>query len=330
MSNGDQRTGRVKKFVAIFLLWSFIPVQLFAWGPKGHEVVADVAGSRLTLQTRKNLDLLIPGQSLSWIANWADEIRRQRDESYDWHFVDIPEDADGFNDRRDCFRPQDRHKNARTDHQNCVVDRIKIFKRVLADENAPREQRVEALKWLVHFVADLHQPLHAIAEAHGGNDIKLPAFGSPECDDYPCNLHSVWDSVLLEHSGLSERQYVNRVESLIQSQQLQQKAGGTPVDWANESHLIARSVMEQRPEAIDEAYYKANIRVVDERLGLAGIRLARLLNDALGNIPTSQMKKDLSTRRSQNTGARRRAAGDEHHTAHIARGDRPNSRIHLS
>jgi DNA-binding beta-propeller fold protein YncE len=283
----------MKKLFAIVLLLALLPAQLFAWGPKGHATIGDVAESRLTPQARANVRLLLGADSLASVASWPDQVRKERDESYDWHFVDIPKDAAGFSRERDCFRPQDKHKDALTDHHNCVVDRIEMFTRVLTDANASRTERAEALKWIVHFVGDIHQPLHAVEEARGGNDIKLPVFGSPQCGDYPCNLHWVWDSILLEHAGLNQEEYSVRVELVIGLEQLEGKAGGTPEDWANESHLQARKILNDKPAAIDEAYYKANVGLVDEKVALAGLRLAKWLNDSLGKIPTSQLENDL-------------------------------------
>ena len=272
----------MKRLIALLLLATLLPTQLTAWGPKGHAIVADLAQSRLTPAARANLQLLLGNDSLASISTWADQVRKDRDESSGWHYVDIPKDAPGFSQPRDCFRPQDKHKDALTDHHNCVVDRIEMFQKVLADGSASRESRLEALKWIVHFVADLHQPLHAVEEARGGNDIKLPAFGSPKCGDYDCNLHWAWDSLLLEHAGLSEEDYVRRMNELIAQKHLEKQAGGTAVDWANESHAQARRLVDPRPAAIDEAYYQANIELVNEKLALAGVRLAALLNETLG------------------------------------------------
>jgi len=252
-------------------------------------IVADIAASRLTPATKQNLQLLLGADSLASIASWADSVRKDRDESYDWHFVDIPKDAAGFSEERDCFRPQDKHKDALTDHHNCVVDRIEMFQKILGDEKASRADRVEALKWLVHFVGDLHQPLHAIDEARGGNDIKLAVFGSPKCGDYDCNLHWAWDTLLLEHTGSSEEEYVGRLNTLMAQKHLENQSGGTPVDWANESHLQARHIIEAKPPAIDDAYYQANIELVNQKLALAGLRLATLLNDTLGKAPAAKV-----------------------------------------
>jgi S1/P1 Nuclease len=281
----------VKKLIALLLLATLVPTQLSAWGPKGHAIVADLAQSRLTPAARASLQLLLGNDSLASISTWADQVRKDRDESFGWHFVDIPKDAPGFSQQRDCFRPQDKHKDALTDHHNCVVDRIEMFQKVLADPAAPRESRVEALKWIVHFVADLHQPLHAIDEARGGNDIKLAVFGSPKCGDYDCNLHWTWDSLLLEHTGLSQEDYVRRLNELIAQKHLEKQARGTPVDWANESHVQARRLVEPIPAAVDEAYYQANIELVNQKLALAGLRLAALLNETLGKSPAAALEK---------------------------------------
>jgi hypothetical protein len=274
----------MKKLTAVLALVAFIPAQLSAWGPKGHAIVADIATAHLTPAAKQNLQLLLGQDSLASIANWADDVKKERDESYDWHFVDIPKDAAGFSQERDCFRPQDRHKNALTDHHNCVVDRIEMFEKVLGDESASRVDRLEALKWIVHFVGDLHQPLHAIDEARGGNDIKVMAWGSEQCGNYPCNLHWTWDQLLLEHAGYSEEDYVRHLEKLIVEKGLAAHAGGTPEQWANESHLQARRIVEQKPVSIDEQYYQANIGLVDEKLALAGLRLASVLNNTLGDV----------------------------------------------
>jgi hypothetical protein len=292
-STCDLPRGPVKKLTTALLLLSFLPSQLFAWGPEGHAIVADLAASRLTPAARKNLKLLLGRNSLASVASWADQVRKERDESYDWHFVDIPKDASAFSQERDCFRPQDKHKDALTDRHNCVVDRIEMFSKILGDENASREQRLEALKWIVHFVGDIHQPLHAIDTARGGNDIKLPVFGSAQCGQYPCNLHWAWDTLLLQHTGYSEHHYVDVLQKLITTEQLEQKAAGSPADWANESHLQARQILDRNATAIDQSYYNAYIPLVNEKLALAGLRLAMLLNDELGSISTKQMKQDL-------------------------------------
>ncbi len=255
---------------------------LHGWGREGHRIIGDIAQERLTEVTKRNVQSLIGNNTLASVSNWADEIRRERDETYDWHFVDIPQNAQGFSDARDCYRPEDRHRGAKDDHQNCVVDRIVYFKRVLGDKNAPREDRIEALKFVVHFVGDIHQPFHAIGEAKGGNGVHVTEFGSGRCGRYECNLHSAWDTGLIRHTGLGEEAYVEHLDRLISEEHL--RASGNPADWANESFALAKAAWVDDGGSVDEDYYRREIKFLDERLALAGLRLAALLNEVLGHV----------------------------------------------
>jgi len=267
---------------AVIALTLLTPSTLLGWGPEGHEIVASLAQTRLTENAKNGIRSLIGDASLASIANWADEVRPDRDETYNWHFVDIPKDASGFSDERDCFLPNSRHKGAATDHQNCVVDRIELFKKILSDTNASRDDRIEALKFLVHFVGDVHQPMHAIAEAAGGNGIAVTEFGSTQCGRRPCNLHGAWDTGLTEHTGMGRDEYVAHLEKLISDEHL--TATGSPEDWANESHEYAKSAWLADGAQIDEDYYRREIKVVDNRLALAGLRLAAVLNEAFAQV----------------------------------------------
>jgi hypothetical protein len=260
----------------------FISTHSFAWGPEGHRVVADIAASRLTPAARLQVRDLLGNEDLASISVWADDVKGQRPETFGWHFVDIPPNTQGFSQSRDCYRPEEKYPSSLQDHHNCVVDRITMFKQVLADRNAPKQDRVEALKFVVHFVGDVHQPMHAMGEARGGNDIHVVEFGSSQCGQHACNLHFAWDIGLIEHTGLGEAQYVSRLDQLIARQNLRREAVGTPEEWANESFGLAKKAWLNDGGSVDEPYYKNEIGVVDRRLALAGIRLAALLNQALG------------------------------------------------
>jgi hypothetical protein len=272
---------RMKKAAAIFLFLTLLPVSSLAWGPEGHRIVGDIAQERLTPTARLHVKELLGNDDLASVSVWADEIKGERPETYGWHFVDIPKDASGFSEARDCYRLDEKHLSSVQDHHNCVVDRITMFRSVLADRNAPKQNRIEALKFLVHFVGDVHQPMHAIEEARGGNDIHVVEFGSPQCGSRPCNLHFAWDTGLIEHAGISERQFVSRLDELIASRKLTIQADGTPEQWANESFLVAKKAWLNDGAAVDQRYYDNEIGVVNRRLALAGIRLASWINQAL-------------------------------------------------
>ena len=271
----------MRKVTAVLLAVLALPILAFAWGPEGHRVVADLARERLTASARQQIRELLGNDDLAAISTWADEIRNQHPETSGWHFVDIPWNADGFSEERDCYRPHSHQPSSRQDHHNCVVDRIESFQQVLADPHASTAERAQALKFLVHFVADLHQSLHAIATARGGNQIHIVEFGHRECGRRPCNLHAVWDTGLIEHSRRSEQDYVAYLNRFLVANHLRGESGGTPEAWANQSFHLAKQVWANDAGSIDEAYYRRNIRLVHTQLARAGLRLGTMLNQAL-------------------------------------------------
>ncbi len=247
--------------------------QALAWGNEGHRIIADIAWKHLNETTVQQLRPYLGDNDLASISTWADDIRNTRPETGPWHYVDISPDSAGY-EPKDC--PDD----------NCVVAQINRFARILGDPDQPFAARSEALRFLVHFVGDLSQPFHAMADARGGNDIPVTVFGSTQCGDYACNLHSVWDSELIRHTGLREHHYARDLEQMIAADHLQ--PGSTdPVAWANDSLQLARHAWVQPHTEIDEAYYLRERPVVDRQMALAGLRLARILNEELGGSAKS-------------------------------------------
>jgi hypothetical protein len=243
--------------------------------------VADIASDHLSPVARRAIIHLLGDDDLAAVSTWADEIRNDRPETYGWHFVDIPWNAQGFDEQRDCYQPDKRSVATFADHHNCVVDRIGLFEVTLKDVRAPRNDRIEALKFLVHLVADIHQPLHAVAEARGGNDVHVVEFGSAECGSRPCNLHAAWDVGLIQYLDVPEGAYVRHLEESLPPEERAEMMNSTPAQWANESFHIAHDVWLRDGYEIDEAYYRRNIKIVDQQLTRAGLRLAALLNRAL-------------------------------------------------
>lgn len=168
------------------------------------------------------------------------------------------------------------------------MDRIEYFKHVLGDKNAPRSDRIEALKFTVHLVGDIHQPFHAIGEAKGGSGVHVTEFGSDRCGRYECSLHSAWDTGLIAHTGMDEEVYVAHLDRLISEEHL--RAGGNPADWANESFALVKAAWVNDGGSVEERYYRQQIKIVDERLALAGLRLAALLNEVLGHVSPREFR----------------------------------------
>ena len=254
--------------LAFLVLLAPAPAQ--AWGPQGHEIIALIALKELTPSARGQVARLLGGPAMMvHDANWADEIRDQRRDTAAWHYVDIPLEASGYDARRDC-RGQD-----------CVVAQIEKDLRVLSNRRAGEAARAEALRFLIHFVADVHQPLHAEDNNDkGGNQVHV-RIGRERA-----NLHKVWDTDVIEPLGPDADAVANRIEQSITAKQRKAWQSGTASRWANESHAIAREhvyppLQGARTVRLPRDYAFREAPLARILLAKAGVRLAWLLNTAL-------------------------------------------------
>jgi len=252
-----------------------------AWGPEGHSIVAEIAQPRLTARAAALIAGLLDGRSLASVASWGDDVREQRKGTSAWHFVDIPIAESAYDGARECKL---------TEQGDCIVaelDRLKVELRCAES----RIEKIEALKFAVHFVGDIHQPLHTVEDAQGGNKIAIAVFlkgtvCSQACrTPQPSNFHAAWDVDLIRATVWDWGAYVDRLEAgWLKGDEAQQSGidGGTPAEWAVETHKAAQTVWRLLPanHVIDDAYYREVLPVLDRQLGVAGLRLARFLNDA--------------------------------------------------
>jgi len=251
---------------------ALVPPSAWGWGREGHQIVAAVAEDHLDETTKVMIQSRIGNNHLYSIATWADDIRKERHDTAPWHYVDIPLGG-RYDANRDCPPPN-----------SCVVIKIADFVKILTDKQASRDERAEALKFVVHFVGDIRQPMHAVGEAKGGNGVHVTFLESSSCGHYNCNLHGVWDSDLIEHTGLTREEYARHEEELIGMDKLEALAGGTPEQWANDSLTLAQAAWVTDGTDLNEGYYDKQIKVVERQLALAGLRLAKLLNDSIGKM----------------------------------------------
>ena len=262
-----------------------------AWGAQGHRLVGLLAANHLTPVAKRNVEWLLAPETLGDVASWADEVQGGINQTALWHYVNIPADAKSYDRDRDCPRQPNVAAGSRNDAwRDCVVDRIGYHLERLADTRLDRADRATALKFLVHFVGDIHQPLHASAIERGGNGILVKVFGSDTCGGdparpTPCNLHSAWDSLMIAHRNLDDRAFLELVERRVMGEGLLTKPVGTPPAWAIESLTLSNAIMLPQQGSVDEAYYSKYIGSLEERLALAGARLAQLLNGALAGPP---------------------------------------------
>ena len=233
--------------VAVGALLALAAVSVQGWGPQGHRLVALVAANHLTAAARQNVQRLLDGESLADVSIWADEYLAGNNQTSFWHYVNIPPDAPRYDRDRDCPRQPGVSPGGRGDNwRDCVVDRIRYNHERLADRSLDRADRAIALKFLVHFIGDLHQPFHALGVERGGNGIRVSVFGSPTCGygdgtRFACNMHALWDTELVAHRKLNDRAYVAELERQIAARKWTASAAGSAAEWAMESHALAKS-----------------------------------------------------------------------------------------
>lgn len=262
-----------------------------AWGSQGHRLVALLATEHLTPAARAGVTALIGPETLADVASWADVYLQGNFQTSFWHYVNIPAAATAYDRDRDCPRQPGVNAGSFTDKwRDCVVDRIPYNEERLANASLDRADRAIALKFLVHFVGDLHQPYHALGVERGGNGIQVSIFGRTECGNdparpTPCNLHGVWDSSLIERRALDDAAYMKALRELIAKNGWTTADAGTPIEWAMQSKAIANAALLPQHGVVDEAFYRAHIGEVDQRLAQAGLRLAALLNRSLTGRP---------------------------------------------
>lgn len=250
------------------------------WGADGHSVIGEVAQRRLTPAASKAIaQILGTGVSLASVSNWADDVRDARPETYNWHFVNIPIAEQDPDPDKHC-KPDPRG--------DCIVAELDRLRNEL--RCAPTaEKKKDALRFAVHFVGDIHQPLHTIEDAKGGNLLQVTVNVRGETCTRSCvptptpyKLHAVWDTVLIEKAVWNWGAMVELVERDLAASMAGATKSRKPRAWALETYLVARDVWAMTPadRVIDEQYYRATAPIVRQQLGRAGLRLAQFLNDA--------------------------------------------------
>ncbi|TFG82499.1 MAG: hypothetical protein E4H19_13005 [Chromatiales bacterium] len=239
-----------------------------AFGPSGHRIVGYVADRHLCSQTRAALKPLLAGQTLADAGTWPDRIRRQPQWQHTrpWHYLNV---SDHGSVARSAGRNPDN-----------VLAALARFENELVDSSLGNQQRGLALRFVAHFVADIHQPLHVGREGdRGGNRIPV------RVGKRTTNLHAVWDADLLRLAGsLGPSQWVRRqpIPGAAEVLRLQQ---AHPLDWARESQALRPRVYAfardgEGPFSLPSGYLDEARALAGERLQIAGIRLAGRLNAA--------------------------------------------------
>ncbi|WP_430241905.1 S1/P1 nuclease [Neorhizobium sp. DAR64861/K0K2] len=257
----------VKLASAAVVLAAFLPVsEASAWTRRGHQIVADIAEANLTPRAKQEVSRLLAMEGkkrLNEVASWADSIRGVTFPKQPSHAVRIPVDANSYSPERDCG------------DGNCVLAAISHNIEDLSNRDAPDESRLVALKYLTHFIGDLHQPLHASKDT---GQRKVIYQGEEK------TLHAVWDKDLI---ACPRTKFQETAKRLMKDED-SPRAGGDPASWAMESHDIARDKifpdlagLSGDPAVLPDSYCDANWPIASSRLKFAGVRLASLINQAL-------------------------------------------------
>jgi hypothetical protein len=285
----------MKRWAFLSLLFVLVPSDAWAWGEEGHSVVAEIAQRRLSSSAaqairqilRTNLDApAYATPSLASISTWADEVRYNgtvKNETYNWHFVDIPRLDAHYDPATEC--PKENPEQG-----DCVINELSRLRNEL--RCTAGDQQLRALKFAVHFVGDIHQPFHTIWENLGGNtiSIKLQFKGktcsAANCSTPPDNLHKVWDTTLIRAMEYNWPTLVDDLEAgWLTTAPAKSDREDDPVKWAEDAHneAIKNNIWVDDPGILDQAYYDRSSALVTQQLGLAGLRLARYLNDSFSS-----------------------------------------------
>jgi hypothetical protein len=244
---------------------------LYGWGPEGHRIVAAIAERRLNNKAKAAVAAILPtGATLESIASWADEVRPQRRETGPWHYIDIPTDVARGDWTKYCPKA------------GCVPRALAAQIAILKNAATPREQRDEALRFVVHFVGDMHQPLHVGERGdQGGNKVRVTLL------DHPTNLHSAWDSGLLKLWFAADPEAETKLLEGAPKAERAAITAGTIEDWMWESQAVAGKNVygpldECQCTTLDAAYLAQAEPVLRRQLLRGGERLGRVLNETLG------------------------------------------------
>ena len=235
------------------------------WGATGHRTIGQIAEQYLKGHTKRKIKKLLHGESLALVSTFGDEIKSDKryNKFYTWHYINMPLDAD--------------YDASKQNPDGDLVSGINYCKKIISDKNSSDDDKIFYLKLLVHLVGDLHQPLHVgLAEDKGGNDFKVQWFYKDT------NLHSVWDSKMIDDYGMSYTELAKNAEKLSK-EDVKNIQEGSIVDWANDTHKLTRQVYANVTpnDNLRYQYSYEYMGVVRDQLQKGGIRLAKVLNDLL-------------------------------------------------
>lgn len=249
---------------ACLTLAALVPDAALAWGQTGHRVTGLLAERYLSASAAREVKAILGPESLAEATTWADFMRASPEpfwqkEASPWHYVTVPKGKT--------------YSDVGAPPEGDAVVALARFRKTLRDPKATREEKALALRFAVHVIGDLQQPLHAgNGEDRGGNDVKVTWYGQPS------NLHSVWDSGMIDREGLSFTEMAAWIGAKLTSREAKAWANPDPAVWIAESAAIRDTIYPSSPD-LSWDYSFQHIATVRERLATGGVRIAAWLNE---------------------------------------------------
>ena len=259
----------MKKYTLLIIVCG-LGISLISWDYKGHKAVAIIAENHLNPNVKTNVAKLLRGEKMSDVASWADDIKSEPAyrSTASWHYLNLPAG----------LTYEQFSQTITSENQPTIYSAIINCEEQLVSKSTTLNQKQVALKFLIHFVGDAHQPMHVSrTEDKGGNNIEV------KFDNAELSLHALWDGKLIDHEGLSDKQIAKEYDTAT-PEQISKWQSDPVIIWLWESYQIS-TILYKEVEAnndLDEQYYKDHINVVHNRIEKAGIRLAGELNRLLG------------------------------------------------
>lgn len=244
----------------------FYGTSVLAFGQTGHRITGNIAQRYLTEETKIALKQILGNESLAEASNYADEMRSNPSEfwqkqSSPYHYVTVPKGK--------------RYKDVGAPTKGDAVFALNKYSKIVRDPSASHEDKRLALKFVIHLIGDLHQPFHVgNGTDRGGNDVKVTFF------DRETNLHSVWDSGMINHKQLSFTEWSNWLNRQISEQDIKKWSETNPLVWIEESAKIRDNIYPET-SSLKYRYLYENLPILKLRLKQAGVRMAAYLNELL-------------------------------------------------
>ena len=254
----------MKIFFAI--IFAIISTGILALGQTGHRITGELAQRHINSQTQIALNAILGNESLAEVSTYPDEMRASSDHFWKetqrpYHYVTVPVGKT--------------YKEVGAPKQGDAFYALDKYSKVIKSKSSTKQEKIDAIKLIVHIIGDLHQPLHAgNGEDHGGNRFKVKFFRKET------NLHSVWDTQLIERRHLSFTEWTNWLDKEITAKDKKNWRSNDPAVWIEESVKIRDRIYPKDP-SISFQYQFKNMPIIQKRLKQAGIRIAYYLDELL-------------------------------------------------